>query len=262
MKLEFYKYQGTGNDFIIVDNREARLKLSENQINFLCDRRYGIGADGLMILENDSEEAFKMVYFNADGRESTMCGNGGRCLAAFAHELGCIDYKGRFIAVDGLHEVLFEGKKVCVKMQNVDDYEMGKNYVYLNTGSPHYVTFLEDMGHLDVITDAHKIRYNDRYKDEGTNVNFVVKEGDKFIVRTYERGVEDETLSCGTGATAVAISVFLKGMTNNNNITLVTKGGELYVSFDYNQGTFTNVWLKGPATFVYKGEIDLENDIQ
>ena len=260
MRLNFSKYQGTGNDFIIIDNRENDIHLNEEQIKFLCDRKYGIGSDGLMVLENDDVEAFKMVYYNSDGRESTMCGNGGRCLAAFAHELGCIDYKGRFTAIDGLHEVLFEGKKVCVKMKDVLEYENVDGNYFLDTGSPHFVTFIDDFKHLDIITDAHKIRYSERFKDDGTNVNFLMKdesEKDAFWIRTYERGVEDETFSCGTGATAAAISAFLAGQSRSTHIKLKTKGGDLFVSFDYFDGAFKNIWLKGPATFVFEGTIEL-----
>ncbi|MCT4665370.1 MAG: diaminopimelate epimerase [Flavobacteriales bacterium] len=260
MRLKFDKYQGTGNDFIIIDGRENDIQLSEEQIQFLCDRKFGIGADGLMLLRDDSKYDFKMQYFNSDGRESTMCGNGGRCLAAFAHDLGCIDYKGKFTAIDGLHEVVFEGKTVSVKMNDLESYDMIDDNYFLDTGSPHYVTFLKDFSHLDIITDAHKVRYADRFEENGgTNVNFVMKdeEKDTFWIRTYERGVEDETFSCGTGATAAAIAAFLARKTSATNIKLKTKGGHLRVSFDYMNGKFTNVWLKGPAKYVFSGEIDL-----
>jgi diaminopimelate epimerase len=261
MKLKFNKYQGTGNDFIIIDNRLGKVSLSEDQIRFLCDRKFGIGADGLMMLHTDTEYDFKMVYYNSDGRESSLCGNGGRCLTAYAHNLGCIQYKGKFIAVDGLHHAVFEGNSVSLKMGDLEGYENIDNDYFLDTGSPHYVSFLKDFNHLDIITDAHKVRYADRFKSEGgTNVNFLMQDADEkdcFHIRTYERGVEDETLSCGTGATAAAIAAFLSGRTLSTNIKLKTNGGDLFVSFDYNNGKFTNVWLKGPAKFVYKGEIEL-----
>lgn len=260
MELKFSKYQGTGNDFIIIDNRANEFKLSTEQIQFLCDRKFGVGSDGLMILENDDKLAFRMVYYNSDGKESTMCGNGGRCLAAFAHELGCIDYKGKFAAIDGDHEVLFEGKKVCVKMKDVLEYEQLDEQYFLDTGSPHLVCFVPDFKHLDIITDAHKIRYSERFKHEGVNVNFLMKDSEEknaFWIRTYERGVEDETFSCGTGATASAIAAFLGGQTSSTHIKLKTRGGILTVSFDYAKGSFKNVWLKGPANFVFEGTIDL-----
>ena len=258
MTHTFYKYQGTGNDFVIIDNRQKSFdKNNTKLIELLCDRRFGIGADGLILLENHDHVDFKMVYFNSDGNESTMCGNGGRCISAFAMHLGLIDKKGTFEAIDGLHDVEFENDLVKLKMQDVESINCFNDYTYLDTGSPHYVTFRDDLEQLDVKTEGAKIRYNAIYKAEGTNVNFVKKANNStFKVRTYERGVEDETLSCGTGVTAVALAMYSIGETKENLVKLQTKGGDLQISFERTNSGYKNIWLIGPAQFVYKGEIE------
>ena len=259
MQITFYKYEGTGNDFVMIDNRQntfpkSNLKLIER----LCDRRFGIGADGLILLENDLETNFKMVYYNSDGNESSMCGNGGRCLVAFAKSLNVIQNQATFIATDGLHHAtILENGYVSLQMKDVDEVKIEENYVFLNTGSPHHVLVVEDIENLDVKNNGAKIRYSDLYGKAGSNVNFVKQKSDNhFAIRTYERGVEDETLSCGTGATAVAIAMNAIGKTNSNTIKLDVEGGQLEVSFDKVDDKYSNVLLKGPATFVFKGEID------
>lgn len=260
MKLDFYKYQGTGNDFILIDNRSGLLQLNTEQINFLCDRRFGIGADGLILLELEPGVDFKMVYYNSDGNQSSMCGNGGRCLVAFAKQLEVITDKARFIAIDGLHEATISDEGlVSLKMQDLKSMEMGEDFFYLNTGSPHYVKMVNDLDKLDVETNGKEIRYNERFKEEGTNVNFIEKVGEELFVRTYERGVEAETYSCGTGVTAAALVAAVKGISNTKNHCLITtKGGKLEVTFEkVLDHTFYNIWLKGPAKFVFEGSISI-----
>lgn len=254
----FYKYQGTGNDFVIIDNRQLTFdKNNTKQVAHLCDRRFGIGADGLILLENHDTLDFKMVYYNADGNESSMCGNGGRCIVAFAKQLGIIDGKAAFEAVDGVHYATINGDLVKLQMRDVEVVEKYENHVFLNTGSPHHVQFESDIDDFDIKEIGSKIRYGAPYNKAGSNVNFVKKLTDTiFRVRTYERGVEDETLSCGTGVTAVAIAMHAIGETEKNLITLEVEGGQLDVCFDVDEnGSYKNVWLIGPAKLVYKGTI-------
>ena len=260
MKAKFYKYQGTGNDFVMIDNRQNIFPKNDTKlIEKLCDRRFGIGADGLILLENDNSTDFKMVYYNSDGNESSMCGNGGRCLVAFAEKMNVINNETTFIATDGLHHAtISENGIVSLQMKDVDQVNIHTDYVFLNTGSPHHVTLVDDLEHFDVATNGAKIRYSDLYGKSGSNVNFVKQISENhFAVRTYERGVEDETLSCGTGVTAVAIAMNATGKTNANKIELDVQGGKLEVSFEKNNGIYSNVHLIGPATFVFEGEIEL-----
>ncbi len=256
MNLTFYKYQGTGNDFVIIDNRSNIFpKDNANIISSLCNRYFGIGADGLILLENDKDTDFRMVYYNADGNESTMCGNGGRCIVAFAHKIGLFEKETTFIAIDGLHHASINNGIVSLQMIDVDEVAINETYCFANTGSPHHVELVEDLDSFDVFTKGRDIR-NNIYGKEGSNVNFVEPLNDStFKVRTYERGVEDETLACGTGVTAVALAMHASGKTNNSAITLPVKGGELSVSFEKNNDRYTNIFLIGPATFVFKGEI-------
>ena len=257
MQQTFYKYQGTGNDFVMIDNRQQLFdKNDTKRVKLLCDRRFGIGADGLILLENHPEYDFKMVYYNADGNESSMCGNGGRCLVAFAKQLGVITSKATFEAIDGMHHATIDGNMVKLQMMDVDTIEKHKNHVYLNTGSPHHVQFESQIEDFDIKSKGEIIRYGAPYNKVGSNVNFVEKQSENtFRVRTYERGVEDETLSCGTGVTAVALAMHYIGETEKNHVFLNVEGGKLEVCFDVKNNTYTNVWLIGPATFVYKGTI-------
>ena len=233
MEFTFYKYQGTGNDFVIIDNREAFFpKENTALVAKICDRRFGVGADGLLLLENHHSADFTMVYYNSDGNLSTMCGNGGRCIVHFAQFLGVISQNTVFEAVDGLHEARVENDWVSLKMNNIENIKSSENYAFLNTGSPHHVEMVSDLESYDVFSNGREIR-NEVYGKEGANVNFVEQvESDIFSVRTYERGVEDETLSCGTGVTAVAIAMFESGKTTENKITLNTPGGQLQVRFE------------------------------
>lgn len=260
MKRTFYKYQGTGNDFILFDDREQTFdEQNEKLIEQLCDRRFGIGADGLMLLRNEKGFDFRMIYVNSDGKPSSMCGNGGRCISRFAADLGIVNKNSiRFMAVDGEHEAIIGPQTVKLKMNDVDTIESGSDFFFMNTGSPHYVTFSKDSESLDVVGEGRKIRYSDRFHKEGTNVNFAKHENGSIFVRTYERGVEDETLSCGTGVTASALAASLNGTASSADKCLVyTRGGKLTVHFHRTEKGFSNIWLEGPATFVFKGEIEV-----
>lgn len=261
MNISFYKYQGTGNDFIILDNREKiYTSLDTNQVNLLCNRRFGIGADGLMLLNRHDDYDFEMVYFNADGKTGSMCGNGGRCLVRFAYDSGLKKTTYHFIASDGPHEaeIDFQGH-VRLKMKDVAETTDKKDYYILNTGSPHYVQFVENLKELNVTEEGRKIRYNDEFNAEGINVNFVeTLDNHSIFVRTYERGVENETLSCGTGVTAAAL-VSAHHENSFNEISVETKGGKLSVEFNLSQDNqYSNIWLCGPAEFVFKGEIEIK----
>ena len=259
MQLKFYKYQGTGNDFVMIDNRQNFFPKNDTKlIESLCDRRFGIGADGLILLENDNSTDFRMVYYNSDGNESSMCGNGGRCLVAFAKSIGVIDNKATFIATDGLHQSSIDSYGiVSLQMKDVDEVKISDEYVFLNTGSPHHVTLVNDLENYDVKTNGAEIRYSDLYGKAGSNVNFVNQLSDnQFRLRTYERGVEDETLSCGTGATATAIAMNAIRKTNSNNIYINVEGGKLKVSFEKTDKGYEKVFLVGPATFVFEGKLD------
>ncbi len=260
MQITFYKYQGTGNDFVMIDNRlDLFPKNNTKLIESLCDRRFGIGADGLILLENDKSTDFRMVYYNSDGNESSMCGNGGRCLVAFAKQLGVIENNATFIATDGLHHAMIkEDGNVSLQMKDVDEVKITPGYVFLNTGSPHHINMVEDLTKFDVKNHGAKIRYSDLYGAAGSNVNFVKQISEThFALRTYERGVEDETLSCGTGATATAIAMHAVGKTEATTIDLDVQGGKLKVSFQANKndGIYTKVFLEGPAAFVFEGTI-------
>ncbi len=259
MKIPFYKYQGTGNDFIIIDQFEDRyVQWNKDRIIRLCDRRFGIGADGLVLLEQCEETDFRMVYFNADGSGGTLCGNGARCAAACMNFLNRLDEKTTFIASDGIHEaVIVHADYVELKMADVPKIEVGKGFYLLDTGSPHYVSFVEDLSDLDIVQSGRAVRYSARFRREGVNVNFVEEEKDGLVVATYERGVEDETLSCGTGVTATALANAHRNGSGSGKTTIKTKGGELTVQYKaFNQG-FTDIWLCGLAKQVFRGEVEL-----
>jgi len=258
MNITFYKYQGTGNDFVMIDNRTNSFpKENTSIINHLCNRYFGIGADGLILLEEDKDTDFKMVYFNSDGNESTMCGNGGRCLVAFAHQLGVFEKSTTFNAIDGLHHATFEDGIVSLQMIDVDEVKVSDSHIFADTGSPHHVELVEDIANYDVFNNGKRIR-NEVYGKEGSNVNFAEQiNDDSFRVRTYERGVEGETLACGTGVTAVAIGMHKTGKTSAKHINLKVEGGELAVSFNVENGGYKNVHLIGPAKYVFTGNIEI-----
>jgi diaminopimelate epimerase len=258
MKHTFFKYQGTGNDFVMIDNRQDNFdKTNTECIAHLCDRRFGIGADGLILLENDNLVDFKMVYFNADGNESSMCGNGGRCITHFANFLGIIETEAIFMAIDGPHHTKIIGDNIHLQMQDVSEIENSENFIFLNTGSPHHIEIVNNINDVNVKLEGSRIRYSNLYKGEGSNINFVEQlDTDNFKVRTYERGVEDETLSCGTGVTAVALAMNYLGKTEKKILNINTKGGDLSVSFNVTGDLYHDIWLIGAATKVYKGEIE------
>lgn len=256
MNLPFYKYQGTGNDFVMIDNRELLFpKENTSLINSLCDRHFGIGADGVILIENDGSADFKMTYFNADSSE-TFCGNGGRCAVAFANYLNIINSKTNFIAFDGPHYAEIKNNTISLQMIDVNDIRVLENSVFAYTGTQHHVELVDNLNEYPVFENGKKIRY--RYDAPGSNVNFVQKiDETTFRVRTYEKGVEDETLACGTGVTAVAIAMHKINKTTSNSIFLPVEGGELNVTFNVDKGNYTNVFLKGPAQFVFKGSIEI-----
>lgn len=260
MKIEFYKYQGTGNDFVILDNRDERYShITGGEVKLLCDRRFGIGADGLMMLNNKKYFDFEMIYFNADGNPSTMCGNGGRCLVKFAHLMGIHKNTYHFVAVDGKHEAEIDMQgKVRLKMQDVYTVTYHNSHIILNTGSPHFIKFAHDVENIDVFETGREIRYSKEFRDEGINVNFVeTVDEDGIFVRTYERGVENETYSCGTGVTAAAL-MSAHNDKGFNRVEVRTPGGRLSVEFDkFDDQHFENIWLCGPAELVFKGEIEI-----
>jgi diaminopimelate epimerase len=255
--IHFHKYQGTGNDFILIDNREQQLQLNKAQIAFLCHRRFGIGADGLMLLGQADGYDFTMTYYNADGGESTMCGNGGRCITAFAKELDLVKDKAFFRAIDGDHHaVIDEDGIVALEMKDVSGITHFPTHSILDTGSPHYVLWTADVDQTDVVGEGRRIRYSDAFMPAGINVNFAQQDGGLLRVRTYERGVEDETYSCGTGVTACAIAA-TKEQSGTFRAQVETPGGVLFVSFDKPEaGEARNVVLTGPAQFVFTGQVE------
>lgn len=253
-EIVFWKYQGTGNDFVMVDNRNLVFDKSVFHVKKLCDRRFGIGADGLICIENASEADFRMVYFNSDGNESTFCGNGGRCVVAFAKQLGIIGDQTRFVAKDGIHEAQILGREVRLKMIDVAEIKTIENGYELFTGSPHFVALVENVLGLDVKAEGAVIRYSDSYAKEGINVNFMEQKKDRILVRTYERGVEDETYSCGTGVTASALVAATLGMTSP--VAIETPGGKLSIEFTkLGESSFSDIYLKGPADLVFEGKL-------
>ena len=262
MNIVFYKYQGTGNDFILLDNREGLYNdLTTQQVAGLCDRRFGIGADGLMLLNLKDGYDFEMIYFNADGKKGSMCGNGGRCIVQFACKIGIKKTSYLFLAVDGEHRAEIDlDKSVSLKMGEVNKVKFEiKNYI-LDTGSPHYVTYVKDLANFNVVEEGKKIRNSKAFVEEGINVNFVESMGkDKIFVRTYERGVEDETFSCGTGVTAAAL-VAAHNDNGFNSVDVKTLGGDLNVEYEkLNDNEFRDIWLSGPAEFVFKGEVTIKD---
>ncbi len=259
MTIHFYKYQGTGNDFIMVDNRKKVIDLnniSQESIENICDRHMGIGADGFILLNEKEGYDFEMGYYNSDGNLSTMCGNGGRCLVAFAKHLDIITDSAHFLAIDGEHHATIHNNIVSLEMKDVENIKSFETFYQLDTGSPHYVSFVDDVEDINVAQDGELIRNSPMFKEEGINVNFVQENNDSSLyVRTYERGVEDETLSCGTGVTACALVQMQRK--NIDSVHIETLGGDLTVSATMEGKTFTNVLLQGTATFVFEGHIDL-----
>jgi diaminopimelate epimerase len=255
MEINFHKYQGTGNDFVMLDNRDGKYNhLTINQIQLICDRRFGIGADGLICINKHENYAFEIDYSNSDGSKS-FCGNGARCSVAFAAFLGVDCESITFLAIDGEHQAKLTQKTISIEMQNVIEVKAINEDFELNTGSPHYIRFIENSEILNVVDFGKKVRYSENYQENGINVNLVRQKGKHLNVETYERGVEDETLSCGTGVTAAAIAcAYKEKQLGFNEYEITVKGGKLKVSFVAEDNlSFTNIWLSGPAEFVFKG---------
>jgi len=257
MNLNFYKYQGTGNDFVMIDDR-GEVFDHENLalVRQICHRKFGIGADGLILIRNHAEYDFEMIYFNADGSQS-MCGNGARCAVAFSNFLGIFLGKTKFLAIDGSHEAIISNDEVELKMSNVDQLLPSGKDVFVDTGSPHHVRMVEDVQKYQVLDEGRLVRNHKSYAPAGTNVNFVQEISESQIfVRTYERGVENETLSCGTGVTAAALAFGKKE--GHQIIKIETLGGQLSVRFiKKGDGSFDDIWLIGPAKQVFKGEYQI-----
>lgn len=255
MKFEFHKYQGTGNDFVLIDDRAQRFDTEDQDlIAAICDRRFGVGADGLILLRDHPDLDFEMIYFNSDGAPSSMCGNGGRCIVRFAASLGLVGEEVAFMAVDGPHNARVTDRVIALQMGDVTTVKKENSHVFLDTGSPHHVQWVDDVAQYAVVTEGRRIR-NQVYGKPGANVNYVeVLDATRVKVRTYERGVEDETLSCGTGVTAVAIAMHATGKTQESSVEIITPGGELKVDFRHTENGYTDVWLTGPAQSVFKGQ--------
>jgi len=257
--IKFEKYHGAGNDFIMIKNLDKTYHLSTEQIAALCNRRTGIGADGLIIIIKDVATDYKMHYYNADGKESTMCGNGGRCVAAFAYENEIGGLNQKFTGPDGVHHAKINSQSeglfnITLQLSDVKQINNHESFFTLNTGSPHYVTFAHNIESMDVKSQGRKIRFSSQFAPNGLNVNFAEEKNGKLFVRTYERGVEDETLSCGTGVTAAALAWAEKKQLQKGSVKIITRGGEMQVSFTKKNDIYTDIFLSGPAKRVFEGE--------
>lgn len=262
MMLNFDKYQGAGNDFVIIDAREIENEeniFTENTVNQICNRYFGIGADGLILLLESEKYDFRMKYFNSDGKEGSMCGNGGRCIVAFSKAHKIIGNETDFEGIDGIHTArILDDGNVSLKMTDVDSIKKFKDGLLLETGSPHFVIPVDSVDDVDVFNTGEKIRHEQRFGKKGVNVNFVEYRKQDLKIRTFERGVENETLACGTGAVAAAISAYFFGNTDKNSCFLRARGGNLKVDFTAeDKKSFRNIWLTGPAEFVFNGKISI-----
>ena len=260
MKVKFCKYHGAGNDFVIIDNRKKQYSLKTSQIKFICDRKYGIGADGLIFLNNTDYLDFEMIYFNSDGNESTMCGNGGRCIVGFAKYLNIIDSKTKFLACDGIHEAtILKSSKISLSMTNIDKIVNHSKYIFIDSGSPHHIIQSNRIDNINVFKIGKKVRNKKEYLPNGVNVNFIEKvSNNTFKIRTYERGVEDETLACGSGAVASAIAMHHNRETENNKILIKTLGGDLTIRFRCDsKKSYSQIYLEGEINRVFEGHIEL-----
>ncbi|WP_185869253.1 diaminopimelate epimerase [Blattabacterium cuenoti] len=263
MKLNFFKYQGTGNDFILIDSRKKRIKIEKEHLKKLCDRHFGIGSDGIIFIQNDYKSDFYMQYYNSDGKESTMCGNGGRCAVFFAMEL-LQKKKIYFGAIDGYHFGMIKNNHnnfVSISLLDIqkNKIEINSENVFLNTGSPHHILFVKNISKINVFQEGRKIRFQNPYLKQGVNVNFVeVLNKTTLKVRTYERGVENETLSCGTGVVASVIAAYKTNKIHYAAKILVnTMGGKLWVSFEEKKNEYKNIYLTGSVKFIFKGYIEI-----
>ncbi len=257
MLIRFSKYQGAGNDFIIINTFDSEIELQQKQIEFLCDRHFGIGADGLMTIHKDKELDFFMRYYNADGDEGSMCGNGGRCIAKFAFLNNISGSEVKFRAIDGQHTAKVFDKEVFLSMNDVNKISSFDDGYFLDTGSPHFVTFRKNLSSINTKLEGEKIANELRFKPNRTNVNFIEIKESENLISTFERGVEDETLACGTGAIASALSLHYSNKIKSNKIKISAKGGTLTVSFNFINNSYHNIVLSGPAEFVFLGEIEI-----
>ena len=262
MKISFDKYQGCGNDFIIINNLSNTFPNTSNYlIKNLCDRNFGIGSDGLILINKSKKESFEMVYYNADGNLSSMCGNGGRCAIHFCYQKNIINKKSNFLAFDGIHHGEVFDDYIKISMQNVEGHELINDDIFIDSGSPHLVKILKNISEIDILRTSRDIQKSKEFKSEGVNVNYV-----KFVdyetiqIRTYERGVEDETLSCGTGAVAAALSFFILSNSDLEKVSVKTQGGDLFVEFKNDNNNFYDIYLSGKVKKVFSGEIDYEKN--
>ena len=259
MKIKFQKYQGTGNDFIIINNNRLSFpNKNKDLIRCLCDRKFGIGSDGLILINPSEKTDFEMLYFNSDGNLGSMCGNGARCSVKFAQKQKIIKSNTIFNACDGNHNATINKDLITLSMKPVDKIKTFNNDLFLDTGSPHYIRFVENIEGFNVYNEGKLIRNSSEFKDEGVNVNFVqIISENEFSVRTFERGVEDETLSCGTGVTAVALAMFHLKKTNSKKLKIKTRGGELTVEFNNSENGYSEIYLTGSVKMIFSGEIEI-----
>ncbi len=261
MKINFVKYQGAGNDFILFNGKTIS-ELKGSTIKNICDQHFGIGADGLIVLKECPTADYEMAYYNADGNLGSMCGNGARCAAVFAFDQQIVDSNiMNFKASDGMHTaIVFPDGLVKVSMTDVRSWTFSGDDFIIDTGSPHYIKQVVGLDELDVKTEGKKIRNNNEFKEHGINVNFVEEKNNQLFMRTYERGVEDETLACGTGTVAVAICSRIKNCNpihGKFEVPVNALGGNLKVIGEFAEGIFRNIYLIGPAQKVFEGTIEI-----
>ena len=254
--MKFFKYQATGNDFIIIDNYGKEIKLTSDQVKKICDRRFGVGADGLILLEEKEGYDYSMIYYNSDGNKSTFCGNGSRCLAHFAHKKKLFKHKAHFFANNSNYLAFIQKGLISIKMPNISNFKINDDgTIFIDSGSPHVVLFRKNVNKIDVINLGREIRYSEMYSQNGVNINFVEEINKSLNVRTYERGVENETLSCGTGAVAAVIASHINGLIESGNVNVKTKGGDIKVSYNYDLNLYKDIYLSSDVSLVFYGEL-------
>ena len=259
MKISFSKYNGAGNDFIIIDDINRNIKLTKSQIYKLCNRNLGIGADGLILIRKSSKTDFEIIHYTSDGNLGSLCGNGSRCAILYAYRNNIINKNTVFKAFDGIHRAEIINDELITMQMKLNSRIIKNEYgIWLDTGSPHLIVESTNTDKIDVKNAGRSIRYNSYYKEKGVNVNFVERVSDEvFKIRTYERGVEDETRACGTGSTASAICMNYIGKTNSNYIKMKCLGGDLEVQFLKTNKNYLDITITGPAKLVFEGVIDI-----
>ncbi len=257
MWIDFTKYHGAGNDFVIINKEHNPEFPDEDQelISQMCDRHFGIGADGLITIDKCQEADFRMIYYNADGQPGSLCGNGTRCAVHYAHSLKWFGVSGQVLAADGLHKAYYrDADFIEIQMNDPNILTFSQTEIVIDTGSPHYIEWVDRYNGLDLFSRGRTIRYSAPFKKAGINVNFVLDRGEDIEVRTYERGVEDMTLACGTGCTAAAIAWAIKNnMSGPVSLPVKVPGGQLQVRFNMISNKPVEIWLGGPAVKVFKG---------